>query len=82
MYLVNNYIPIYLKNAIDLNQYFSFESVHCEAILKMGWVVKKWNSSFLDGNKLVKMQSDGKLILSIYTNMLSIYTNNKILCII
>ena len=27
-------------------QYFSFESVHGEAMLKMGWVVKKWIVSF------------------------------------
>ena len=28
-------------------QYFSFESVHDEARLKMGWMVKKYNFSFL-----------------------------------
>ena len=43
-------------------QYFSFESVHGEAMLKMGWVVKKWIFSLLNGNKSVKMHSDGKLI--------------------
>ena len=41
---------------------FSFESVHSEAILKTGWVVKKCNFFLLNGNKLVKMHSDGKLI--------------------
>ena len=47
MYLIDNYIPIYLKNAIDLSFFFfSFESVHSEAILKMECVVKKWNFSF------------------------------------
>ena len=49
MYLVDNYIPIYLKNAIDLSFFFfffSFERVHVEAMLKMGWVVQKWNFSF------------------------------------
>ena len=40
VYLVDNYIPIYLENAIDY-QYFSFESAHGETMLKMGWVVKK-----------------------------------------
>ena len=40
MYLVDNYIPIYLENAIDFSV-FSFESVHGETMLKMGWVVKK-----------------------------------------
>ena len=43
-------------------QYFSFESVHGEAMLKMGWVVKKWIFFLLNGNKSVKMHSDGKLI--------------------
>ena len=43
-------------------QCFSFESVYGEAMLKMGWVVKKWIFFLLNGNKLVKMQSDDKLI--------------------
>ena len=43
-------------------QYFLFESVHGEAMLKMGWVVKKMEFFLLDGNKLVKMHSDGKRI--------------------
>ena len=30
--------------------YFSFESVHGEAMLKMGWMVKKYNFSFLTGS--------------------------------
>ena len=41
MYMVNNYIQIYLENAIDFFIFFLFESVHGETMLKMGWVVKK-----------------------------------------
>ena len=43
-------------------QYFRFESVHGETMLKMGWVVKKWNFFLLNGIKSVKMHSDCKLI--------------------
>ena len=43
-------------------QCFSFESVHVVAMLKMGWVVRKWNFFLLNSNKLVKMHSDDKLI--------------------
>ena len=46
MYLVDNYIPVYLKKkAIDLS-IFLFERVHGEASLKIGWMVKKYNFSF------------------------------------
>ena len=45
-------------------QYFSFESVHGEAMLKIGLVVKKLEFFLLDANKLVKMHSDGKRIHS------------------
>ena len=58
-------------------QYFSFESVHGEAMLKMGWVVKKWNFSFwtaINWSKCI-------LMVSVHI-WLSIYTNNAILCII
>ena len=58
-------------------KYVSFESVHGEAMLKMGWVVKKWNFSFwtaINWSKCILMLS-----LNIW---LSIYTNNEILCII
>ena len=58
-------------------QYFSFESVHGEAMLKMGWVVKKWNFSFwtaINWSKCI-------LMVSVYI-WLSMYTNNAILCII
>ena len=43
-------------------QYFSFDSVHGEAMLKMGWVVKKWIFFLLNSIKLVKMHSAGKLL--------------------
>ena len=43
-------------------QCFSFESVHGEAMLNMGWVVKKMDFFLSNGNKLVKMHSDDKLI--------------------
>ena len=68
--------PIYLKMLLTY-QYFSFESVHGEAMLKMGWVVKKWNFSFwtaINWSKCI-------LMVSVYI-WLSIYTNNAILCII
>ena len=58
-------------------QYFSFESVHGEAMLKMRWVVKKWIFSFwkaINWSKCI-------LMISVYI-WLSIYTNNAILCII
>ena len=58
-------------------QYFSFKSVHGEATLKMGWVVKKWMFSFwkaINWSKCI-------LMVSVYI-WLSIYTNNAILCII
>ena len=42
MYLVDSYID--LKTAIDINIFHL--KVHVEAMLKMGWVVKKWNFSF------------------------------------
>ena len=58
-------------------QYFSFESVHCEAMLKMRWVVKKWNFSFWSAINWSKCI----LMVSLYI-WLSIYTNNEILCII
>ena len=32
-------------------QYFSFENVHGEARLKMGWMVKKYNISFLTAGR-------------------------------
>ena len=57
-------------------QCFSFESVHGESMLKMGWVVKKWNFSFwmeINWSKCI-------LMISLYI-WLSIYTNNEILCI-
>ena len=53
---------------------FSFESVHGETRLKMGWVVKKYNLSFstaLSWSKCI-------LTVSLYI-CLSIYTNNKTL---
>ena len=39
--------------------YFSFENVNGETMLKKGWVVEFF---LLNGNKLVKIHSDGKLI--------------------
>ena len=33
-----------------------------EVMLKMGWMVKKYNFSFFNGSKEVKLHSDGKLI--------------------
>ena len=59
------------------HQYFSFESVHGEAMLKMGWEVKKWIFSFwtaINWSKCI-------LMVSVHI-WLSIYTNNAILCII
>ena len=41
-------------------QYFSFGSVHGEEILKRGG--KEMEFLLLNGNKLVKMHSDSKLI--------------------
>ena len=48
VYLVDNYRTLYLKKSYWLIiEYFSFESVHGEAMLKMGRMVKKYNFSFL-----------------------------------
>ena len=58
-------------------QYFSFESVHGETMLKMGWVVKKYNFPFWTAINWSKCS----LMVSLYIR-LSIYTNNEILCII
>ena len=67
----------YIWKMLLTYQYFSFESVHGEAMLKMGWVVKKWNFSFLTAINWSKCI----LMVSVYI-WLSIYTNKTILCII
>ena len=67
----------YIWEMLLTYQYFSFESVHGEAMLKMGWVVKKWIFSFwtaINWSKCI-------LMVSVHI-WLSIYTNNAILCII
>ena len=67
----------YIWKMLLTYQYFSFESVHGEAMLKMGWLVKKWIFSFwtaINRSKCI-------LMVSLYI-WLSIYTNNEILCII
>ena len=69
----------YIWKKLLTYQYFSFESVHGEAMLKMGWVVKKWIFSFwtaLNWSKCI-------LMVSIYI-WLSIFrpTNNETLRII
>ena len=59
-------------------QYFSFESVHGEAILKMGWMVKKYIFLFfltaLNWSKCI-------LMVSLYI-WLWIHSNNKTLRIV
>ena len=77
MYLVDNYRPVYFKNMLLAYQYFSLESVHGETMLKMGWMVKKYNVSFLKTLNWSKCI----LMLSLYI-WLSIYTNNETLRII
>ena len=67
----------YIWKMLWTYQYFSFESVHGEAMLKMGWVVKKWIFSFWNTINW----SECILMVSVYI-WLSIYTNNAILCII
>ena len=70
-------IYLYIWKMLWTYHYFSFESVHGEAMLKMRWVVKKWIFSFwkaINWSKCI-------LMVSIYI-WLSIYTNNAILCII
>ena len=67
----------YIWKMLLTYQYFSFESVHAEAMLKMGWVVKKWNFSFWTATNWSKCI----LMVSVYI-WLSIYANNAILCII
>ena len=77
MYIWSTIIYQYIWKMLLTYQYFSFECVHGEAMLKMGWVVKKWNFSFwtaINWSKCI-------LMVSVYI-WLSIYTNNAILCII
>ena len=67
----------YICKMLLTYQCFSFESVHIEAMLKIGWVVQKWNFSFwtaINWSKCI-------LMISLYS-WLSLYTNNEILCII
>ena len=70
------YTNIFGKNYWLIN-FFSFESVHGDAMLKMGWVVKKWKFSFWTASNWAKCI----LMVSWYI-WLSIYTNNEILGII
>ena len=77
MCIWSTFIYQYIWKMLWTYQYFSFESVHGEAMLKMGWVVKKWIFSFwkaINWSKCI-------LMVSVYI-WLSIYTNNAILCII
>ena len=76
VYLVDNYIPIHLKKAIDLS-IFSVRKCAWRGNAENGVGGKEMDFFLSNGIKLIKMHSDGKLILC-----LSIYTNNKILCII
>ena len=62
-------------------QYFSFESVHDEAILKTWWVVKKLIFFFFFFFWTALYWSKCIQMVSLYI-VLSIYTNNEILCII
>ena len=76
MYLVDN-IDQYILKKLLIYQYFSFEMVHGEARLKIGWVVKKYNFSFVTALNWSKCI----LIVRLYI-WLSIYTNNETLRII
>ena len=77
MYLFDNYFPVYLEKAIDLSIFF---------IGKCVWWGKAENGIggeemeffILNAIKLVKMHSDGKLIVL----AINIYTNNETLRII
>ena len=62
MYLVVNYIPIYLENAVDFSIIFRLKVCMVRQCLKNGVGGKEIEFPFLKGNKLVKMHSDGKLI--------------------
>ena len=77
MYIWSTIRYQYIWKMLLTYQYFLFESVHGEAMLKMGWVVKKWNFSFRTATNWSKCI----LMVSLYT-WLWIYTNNEILCII
>ena len=77
VYLVDNYRPVYLKKAIlycQTYQYFTFESVHGEAMLRMGWMVKKYNFFFLTALNWSKC-----ILMVSFTIWLSIYTNYETL---
>ena len=47
VYMLDKPVPVYLKKAVDLHCK-SFESVHGETRLKMGWVVEKSVFSLLN----------------------------------
>ena len=70
-------IELYIWKKLLTYQYFSFESVHGEAMLKMGLMVKKYNFSILTALNWSKCI----LMVSFYI-WLSICTNNETLRII
>ena len=55
------YIPIYLENAIDFSRFFVWKCAWWDDA-ENGVGGKEIEFSLLNGNKLVKMHSDGKLI--------------------
>ena len=65
------------KKKLLTYQYFSFESLRGEVMPKMGWMVKKYNFSFLTAVKW----SNCILMVSLYIWLL-IYTNTETLRII
>ena len=67
-------IELYIWKKLLTYQYFSFESVHGEAMLKMGLMVKKYNFSILTALNWSKCI----LMVSFYI-WLSICTNNETL---
>ena len=72
VWIGEKYWPIYLKKKLPTYQYFSFESVQGEAILKMGWMVKKYSFCFSTASYCSK----SNLMVGLYI-WLSIYTNTE-----
>ena len=61
VYLVDNYVPIYLQNTTDFSIFFVWKCAWWDNA-ENGVGGKEIEFFLFGGNKLVKMHSDGKLI--------------------
>ena len=61
-YVADNSLPVYLKTKLWTYHYILSDSVHGEAMLKIGWIVKNSIYSLLSALNLARLHSDSKLI--------------------